>query len=336
MDDLGGFAAEAGPPHRLSVLAATLAAAAAFAAAWRPLMRAAGRDPAWATSASAILGFAGIAAALAAMYIVSSRGAPGTTLAKRALAASSLALVGGFVAGAIASGTLQPERFVDQYFNREILAQLPGDLGRGMVNTLKLAVVAQGLAMLLGLIAATFMLSPRRSLRYPAIIYVDVIRGLPLVVLTFLIHFGLPNVGITLGGFASPVIILALNAGAYIAEIFRAGIQSLPRGQMDAARSLGMPYSVAMTSVIIPQASRAVIPPLVSEFIALIKDTAIVIALIGFTVATRDVFGAARQAASSTFSPTPYIAAAVAYLLITIPLARSVGRLERRLRAGIA
>ena len=186
------------------------------------------------------------------------------------------------------------------------------------------------------MIVATFALSPRKSMRYPAVAYVDLIRGLPLVVLAFLVHFGLPNLGITLGDFVSPVVILTINASAYCAEIFRAGIQSLPKGQTDAARSLGMPESTTMLFVVIPQAVRSVIPPLVSEFIALIKDTAVVIAIIGFTDASRDLFGAARAAASSTFSPTPYVSAAIVYLIVTVPLARIVGKLERRVRARLA
>lgn len=333
---LGEFAADEGSPHPLCVAAAAFAAVATFCALWRPLLRLAGRDPSWATGSAVFAGVAGVALALAGLYVTSTRGRAGASLARLALGFAAVAGIGGFAAGAILDGVVSPGRFFQQYFDGEILRTLPGDFARGLVNTVKLAVVAQVFAMVLGLVIATFALSPSRLKRLPAVAYVDVVRGLPLVVLTFLIHFGLPNIGITLGDFTSPVVILSVNASAYVAEIFRAGIQSVPKGQMEAARSLGMSQQSAMMNVVIPQAARAVIPPLVSEFIALIKDVAIVIALIGFTPVSRDLFGAASQAAASTFSPTPYMAVALVYLSLTIPLARVVGRLERRVRANLS
>lgn len=334
----GPFAKDAGERSRMAVAAAALAGLAAAVALLRPALRLAGVAAglpvagriAW------LAGVAAIAAGMVALYLISSRGLRGGALARSGIGVGAVAAVFAFFYAAVTDGHLQLGRFAREYFDMSINKALWPDLLRGLVNTLKLALVAETLAILVGLLIATFALSPRRMLRFPAIAYVDLVRGLPLVVLTFLIHFGLPNIGITLGEFVSPVVILTVNASAYCAEIFRAGIQSLPQGQTDAARSLGMPESTTMLFVVIPQAVRAVIPPLVSEFIALIKDTAIVIALIGFTEASRDVFGAARTAASSTFSPTPYMSAAVVYLIVTIPLARLVGRLEKRVRAKVA
>lgn len=327
----GRFAADP-RPSRAAIAAYAMSVAAAAFAVVRPLT-----DGSAAFSTAAV--WAGVAAAatgVAALYLTGTRGIRGRGLAKAAIATGSVASLYAFADAAVRGGTLDLARFGEQYFNAEILRTLPGDFARGALNTIKLAFVAEIFAIAAGLFVATFVISPKPWSHYPAVAYVDLVRGLPLVVLTFLIHFGLPNVGITLGSFLSPVVILTVNASAYIAEIFRAGIQSLPRGQMEAARSLGMPHTTAMMSVVVPQAGRAVIPPLVSEFIALVKDTAIVIALIGFTTATRDLFGAARTAAASTFSPTPYMAAGIVYLAMTVPLARLVGVLERRLRVKSA
>lgn len=325
--DAGRFAADP-RPSRVAIAAVVLATAALVVALIRPLT---GASAAF-SSAATWLGMAAIGAGIAALYLTGTRGIRGRSMAKTAVAAGACAALYAFIDAAVRDGALDLARFGDQYFNGDILRTLPGDFARGALNTIKLAFAAQFFAIAVGLLVAMFAISPKPWAHYPAVVYVDLIRGLPLVVLTFLIHFGLPNVGITLGAFVSPVVILTVNASAYIAEIFRAGIQSLPRGQMEAARSLGMPHTTAMLSVVVPQAGRTVIPPLVSEFIALVKDTAIVIALIGFTTATRDLFGAARTSAASTFSPTPYMAAGIVYLAITVPLARLVGVLERRLR----
>jgi ABC-type amino acid transport system permease subunit len=159
---------------------------------------------------------------------------------------------------------------------------------------------------------------------------VDVIRGLPLLMLLLLLYFGLTYVGVTLNVFVASVLGLTINSSAYVAEIFRAGIQSIERGQMDAARSLGMPHGTAMLFVVIPQAVRRVIPPLTNEFIALVKDTSLV-SILGSTVATRELLQAARQSVATTFSPTPFMAASILYLAVTLPLIRLVTRLERRM-----
>lgn len=317
------FAARAG--IGVAVVAAALALV-------RPL---GGDSPRWSSVASAA-GIVAVILGIAGRYVAGTRGIRGGRLGQAAIAVGVVAALYAFFDGAVRDGSFDPARFGQQYFNPDVLRTLPGDFARGVLNTLKLAFVAEVLAIAVGLVVATFAISPKPYAHYPAVAYVDLVRGLPLVVLTFLVHFGLPNIGVTLDSFVSAVVILTVNASAYVSEIFRAGIQALPRGQMEAARSLGMPQTTAMTAVIVPQAARSVIPPLLSEFIALIKDTAIVIALIGFTTASRDLFGAARTSAASTFSPTPYMAAGIVYLLMTVPLSRLVGVLERRLRKKTA
>lgn len=313
------------PFARAGMLVAGLAVALSVI---RPLGAA---DPMWGRLASGA-GTIAVLLGIAGQYHAGTRGISGQRQARIAMIVGALAALYAFFDGAVRDGSFDPGALGRQYFNIEILRSLPADLARGAVNTIKLAVVAEGLSLVVGLLVATFALSPKAYAHYPAVGYVDLVRGLPLVVLTFLINFGLPNIGVTLTPFVSATVILTINASAYVAEIFRAGIQSLPRGQMEAARSLGMPQTTAMTAVIVPQAARSVIPPLLSEFIALIKDTAIVIALIGSTVASRDLFAAARTASASTFSATPIVAAGLVYLVMTVPLSRLVGVFERRLR----
>jgi polar amino acid transport system permease protein len=335
--DLGPFAPEQGARNRLAVAAAGVAGTAIVAALVRPVADASGTSwgVRWAGSAALALATAAALASLMALYQVAAGGQRGRELALTALGVGAAAALTAYLYGATRDGTLQLGSFFERYFDREILRAIRRDLARGALNTIKAALLSEALAIPAGLLVATFALSPRRWARYPAVAYVDLVRGLPLLVLTSLVYFGLVFIGVSLAPFTAIVVTLTVNASAYVAEIFRAGIQSVARGQMDAARGLGMSHSTAMLTIVIPQAVRAVIPPLVSEFIALVKDTAVVFVIVGFTVQSADLFGVARTAAASTFSPTPYMAAAIGYLILTVPLARLVGRMEGRLRAGL-
>jgi polar amino acid transport system permease protein len=268
-------------------------------------------------------------ASIVGLYQSSVVGRRGRTLAIVGLIAAAIGGVAAFVHGAVLAGTLQLEEFGLAYFNREVLSAIWKDLLRAAVNTIKYAAIAEGFGIVLGLVVATFAVSKRRWLKIPAIVFVDVIRGLPLLMLLFLVYFGPTFIGITLPTVTAGIVALTLNSSAYVAEIFRAGIQSIERGQMDAARSLGMPYPTAMIFVVIPQAVRRVIPPLTNEFVALIKDTSLLV-LLGATVGQRELLLAARQSASASFSPTPYMAASIIYLAMTLPLIRVVTWLERR------
>lgn len=285
---------------------------------------------------AATMGFAGALVALVAWYVVASRGVPGRRLAQAGAASGIVAIVVALIGGAAQDGTLRLDRFGAAYFDAEIIGEGFPLLLRGMWNTLRLALAAEIISLTLGVALSSLALAGSRIARRTATVYVDVVRGLPIVVLTMLIYGGLPYLGVVPSGFAAAVAILGMNSGAYAAEIFRAGIQSVPRGQTEAARSLGFPHAQAMGSVVLPQAARNVIPPLVSDFIALLKDTAIVLSLIGLTLREADIFNRARGLAAATFSPTPYVLAAVFYLAMTIPLARVVGMLERRARARYA
>jgi His/Glu/Gln/Arg/opine family amino acid ABC transporter permease subunit len=161
-----------------------------------------------------------------------------------------------------------------------------------------------------------------------AAVYVEVIRGTPLLVQIFFAYFVLPAVGISLPAFMAGLAALSVNCGAYIAEIFRAGIQSIEVGQMEAARSLGMTYPQAMRLIILPQAIRRVVPPLTNEAIALLKDSSIVSIMGMSELARQGQELTSRYAAPMTIWP----AVALFYLLMTFPLTRLAQYLEARWR----
>jgi polar amino acid transport system permease protein len=332
--DLGPFAPEQGPVSTAAGGGAVFGAAALVAAAGIAVLDASNAMVIHARPVVLPLAAAGIISSLLGFFDVAVRGRTGSRVASIGLGLAIIGGISGFVIGAVQDGTLQLGDFGRAYFEPEILRSVWRDILRGAVNTLKLAGLSEALGIGVGLLIATLAISKRKWLRVSAIAYVDVIRGLPLLVLLLLIYFGLTFVGVTLQAFPAAILGLTINSSAYIAEIFRAGIQSVERGQMDASRSLGMPYPTAMMYVVIPQAVRRVIPPLTNEFIALVKDTSLVI-ILGATVADRELLQTARQAAAATFSPTPYTAAAIMYLVITLPLTRVVTLLERRLRSGL-
>lgn len=200
----------------------------------------------------------------------------------------------------------------------------------------------------LGLGLAFLKMSRTRLLRWPATFYIDVVRGTPLFLQILIVYFGLTLLpfykemvqanmwmkqpfflGIDFTVWLRGLFVLSFNSAAYMAEIFRAGIQSIPKGQMEAARSLGMSTPQAMTYVIIPQTIRRILPTLMSEFILLFKDTALLAA-----VGVAEMTLRAREVTASTYNQSAYIVAAAFYLLVTIPLGRFVASLEDRLAAS--
>lgn len=225
--------------------------------------------------------------------------------------------------------------FIRQFFNFQAAEPFLSQFFTGARNTLYLAFFGQGLGMVLGLALALLILSNRVVVRAPARLYINLLRGTPLIVQISIGFFGIViGLGLSVSPFTVAGIILGLNAGAYTAEIFRAGIQSLERGQMEASRSLGMSYLQSMGYVIVPQAVRRVIPPLMNEFIILLKDTSLVFVL-GLTFSQRELLSVGRDAYAETFSATPYVFAALGYLIVTLPLIRLVTALERKLRSGL-
>ena len=201
----------------------------------------------------------------------------------------------------------------------------------GFLQAIAIVACAFPLAIPLGFLLSLMRMSKFRVLRGIATTYVNVVRGTPLFLQIYIAFFGLPLAGIVIPSFPLGVIVLFMNSGAYLCEIFRAGIQSIPKGQFEASRSLGMNGAQTMLFVIIPQTVRRVIPTMTSEFILLYKDTSMLAA-----VGVMEVVMYAKTIVAGTGSITPYIVAAVFYLIITLPLAKVVGIFEAKLAGSDA
>ncbi|VVE33727.1 MULTISPECIES: amino acid ABC transporter permease [Pandoraea] len=205
------------------------------------------------------------------------------------------------------------------------------DLARGALVTIEVTACALALGCVLGLLVGMGRLNPAHRIRYGiCTAYVTFIRGTPLLVQLFILFFGLPQFNILLPAFMCGVLGLGIYSGAYVSEIVRGAIQSIERGQMEAARSLGMPYGMAMRSVILPQAVVRMIPPLGNEFIALIKNSALVSLL-----TIHDVMHEGQKIISVSYrSLEVYLAIAFVYLILTGVTTLLLQRAEKSLRAG--
>ncbi|MEW6638630.1 MAG: amino acid ABC transporter permease [Actinomycetota bacterium] len=224
------------------------------------------------------------------------------------------------------------ERLLNNYFNLEIVSSNIDVLLQGLVITLLLAFLAEFFGIVLGLFLSLLKIARSRILRFPAQVYIDVFRGTPLLVQIIIIYFTTASVGLRFNSlFFAGLVALSLNAAAYVAEIFRAGIQSIDKGQMEAGRASGLTYGQTMRHIIVPQAFRRVIPPLTNEFVMLIKDTSLV-SVIGLA----ELLRAARVIQADTFNGSPLIAAAAIYLIICLPLIYLTNVLERRLNRRTA
>lgn len=199
---------------------------------------------------------------------------------------------------------------------------------RGLFVTLALTLVGYVGGILLGLFLGMGKLSKKKWIYYPSKYYVDFFRGTPLLVQILLIHYAvIPTIfGHSLGYFVTGVTALILNSAAYNAEIIRAGIQSIEKGQMEAARSLGMPHNIAMKIVILPQAMRRMIPPLGNELIALLKDSSLVSVL----AATDLLYAAKVVAGAYARFWEPYITVAIIYLFLTFIFGKLIAYVEKR------
>jgi polar amino acid transport system permease protein len=229
------------------------------------------------------------------------------------------------------------QAFVQTFFNGPELAQvLPVLLAVGLRNTLVIAAAAIGLALVLGILLALLLVSRNPLVRAPARLYVDVFRGLPAILTVLIVGTGLPIAGIRPFGrntFAYAILALAVVNAAYICEIFRSGIQSVDRGQMEAARSIGLSYLKAMRLVVVPQGIRRVLPALTNQFIVCIKESSFVY-LLGLSETQRELFTIGQDQDASTGGLTGLVAAGIVYLAITIPMTRAVNVLDQRLREG--
>ena len=196
----------------------------------------------------------------------------------------------------------------------------------GILVTFQVTIEAILLALLIGLFTGLGRISKNRIINGIASVYVEVIRGIPLLVQLFYIYFALGRV-VNLPAMVSAVIAMSVCYGAYMGEIFRAGIESIPKGQMEAARSLGMSYPQAMIHVILPQAFKTILPPVGNEFVALLKDSSLVSIL-----AVSDLLRWGREFASESFTYfETYTMVALVYLVITLFLSKLVSLMEERI-----
>ncbi|MBX6323776.1 MAG: amino acid ABC transporter permease [Rhodospirillaceae bacterium] len=197
------------------------------------------------------------------------------------------------------------------------------------MTTVEVAAGALVIALALGLLVALLRVSAVKPLRWLGLVYTDIIRGTPALAQLFIIYFGLSDIGIEFDPITAAVVGLGMNGAAYVGEIYRAGIQAIGRGQIEAALSLGMTPARTMRFIVLPQAVRLMLPPLTNYAISLVKDTAIISA-----IAAPEIAFEARRLVQETFlSNQVYLLAALIYLAITIPMSRLAKRLERRREA---
>ena len=227
----------------------------------------------------------------------------------------------------------------------KILANYGGLLMAAMGQTLLLALCGLFFACIIGLVVGLMSVVKNRACNIIATIFVDVIRGVPMIVLAFYVFFAVPmllnnimhlntmlgiNTQLTLTALQAGTICLALNCGAYMAESIRAGIESVDKGQMEAARSLGLSYWKAMAKVVLPQAIRTMIPSIINQFIITLKDTSI-LSVIGFP----ELVNTAKNVVANTMSAFQvWSIVALMYLIVITLLSRLAKRVERRLNRG--
>lgn len=214
---------------------------------------------------------------------------------------------------------------IDTFFNWPVLVRSFPILIRGLGNTILLGIAAIVFGAVAGLAICLMRLYAPKPLRRLATAYIDIFRALPILVVLILIYYALPFVGIRLSSFTSAALALSLVFAAFTAEVCRAGIENIPKGQFEAAATLGLPFWLSMRKVILPQAIRVVIPPLTSNCVSVFKDTAL-----ASVVAMPDLLKQATDAQAMMANPTPLIGAAIIYLAILWPLVRLVGYLETR------
>lgn len=225
-------------------------------------------------------------------------------------------------------------RIGKQFFNPEVAAQMfPGIITTALVNTLWFTLVGFVGGLVLGILLALMKLSSIAPFRWFATAWIELFRGLPAILTIFAVAFMLPialGIRVPGGTVGAGLLGLILVASAYMAEVIRAGIQAVPKGQTEAARSLGMSPMKTTFWIILPQGFRIIIPPMTNEFVLLLKDTSLLF-IAGVTIQTKELTNFARDASTVNANATPLVMAAILYLLVTIPLTRVAAWLERKL-----
>ena len=215
---------------------------------------------------------------------------------------------------------------LNMFFKPQMIAAGIRTQFTGWLRAVGLVAIGFPLAIPIGLMLAFIRISRLKPLKWIAALYINVIRGTPLFLQIYIAFMGMPLIGIHINDYLLGCLVLAVNSSAYLAEIFRAGIQSIHKGQFEAAASLGMSYPKAMFYVIIPQTIRRVLPTMTSEFILLYKDTSLLAA-----VGVMELMMFSKTLVSSTGNVTPYVVAALYYMLVTLPLIKFVQMFEAKL-----
>jgi polar amino acid transport system permease protein len=217
------------------------------------------------------------------------------------------------------------EAIFQQFLNPEIVAKVWLYLLKGLGTTALLSLMVVPLGLGTGLAVAALWSLRKRWLNAFLIVYVDFFRAFPPLVLLLFIYFGFPFVGIEVPAIVAVAIGFLLNTSSYYGEIFRAGIESVPRGQWEAARSTGLSWWQTMLNVVVPQATRNVLPDLLSNTLEVVKLTTL-----ASVVAIPELLNAARNAQALTYNPTPIVLAALMYLALLWPIVRLISRLEHK------
>ncbi|RLL44928.1 amino acid ABC transporter permease [Oceanobacillus piezotolerans] len=215
-----------------------------------------------------------------------------------------------------------------ELFSNSLLPMITG----AIQATIPLTLISFILGLVVALLTAMMRLSKSSLFRVPAAIYVSAVRGTPLLVQLFIIFYGLPSIGVTIDPFPSAVIAFTLNVGAYASEIIRASILSIPKGQWEAAFTIGMSKGTALRRIILPQAARVSVPPLSNSFISLVKDTSL-----ASLILVAELFRKAQEIAARTYDfLLLYVEAAIIYWVICFILSLVQAALERRLDRFVA
>ncbi|TNB46349.1 amino acid ABC transporter permease [Martelella lutilitoris] len=218
---------------------------------------------------------------------------------------------------------------INTFLNVDVFVDSLPQLMRGLLVTLEIGILSILVGLAGGLLLAVTRLYAPRILGILIRFYIDIFRSIPLLVLLIVVYYALPFVGIRLSAFLSAVTALSLVSAAYTAEIFRAGIEAIPRGQFEASAALGLSERHTMVDVVLPQAIRIVIPPLTNNCINVLKDTAL-----ASVVAMPDLLKQATQAQALAANPTPLIGAALIYIILLWPMVAIVTRLEQHFSKG--
>ena len=216
---------------------------------------------------------------------------------------------------------------VETFFNSDVLMSAIPALLRGLWNTILLGMMSILIGVPLGLIISLVRLYAPKPFRLLSVGYIDILRATPVLVVLILIYYALPFLGVRLSSWASAVIAFSIVMAAYSAEVFRSGIESVSRGQFEAAAALGLPFIVTLYKVVLPQAVRIVIPPMTSNCVSMFKDTSL-----ASTVALPELLKEAQDAQALYANPSPLIGAALVYIILLWPMVRLVSMLEKRFK----